>query len=89
MLEEQLQNLLNGFENTVYGDSEYLKAEAEYKSSKDSCIFETRDILLQIQEESAKESTIQQKRFIIQTVLSVAALIAAVVAAVAALIPLL
>jgi len=83
MSEEQLQKLLNDFDNKVYGNSEYLKAKAEYKISKDSCIFETRNILLQIQEESAKESVLQQKRFIIQTILSVAALIAAVVAAVA------
>lgn len=68
---------------------ESTKALADYHSALDHATFETRDLLLQIQEESAKESQINTKRFIIQTVLSVFALIAAVVAAVAAVISLL
>lgn len=66
----------------------YQNAKAEYEFSKDECLFETRNLLRQMQAESKKDSEIQTKRFIVQTVLSVAALIAAVVAAVAAVIPL-
>lgn len=46
-------------------------------------------MLQQMKSESDKEAEINRKRFIIQTVLSVAALIASVVAAVAAIISLL
>nr|DAT27084.1 MAG TPA: hypothetical protein [Bacteriophage sp.] len=46
-------------------------------------------MLQQMKSESDKEAKINQKRFIIQTVLSTAALIASVVAAVAAIIALL
>lgn len=46
-------------------------------------------MLQQIKSESDKEAEINRKRFIIQTVLSTAALIASVVAAVAAIIALL
>jgi len=69
--------------------SEIAKAEAEYHAQQDAAVFETRDLLKKMQEESSKESKINTKRFIIQTVVSVAALIAAVTAAVAAVIPLL
>lgn len=47
------------------------------------------DYLDKLQLESEKESEINHKRFVIQTVISVASLIAAVVAAVAAIIALL
>ena len=56
-------------------DPKYLNAKAAYQMSKDSCLFETRDMLRQMQEVSNKESVLQTKRFIIQTVLSVASLI--------------
>ena len=49
----------------------------------------THDTLLQMQEASEKESAINSKRFIIQTVLSVASLIVAAIAAVASIISLL
>ena len=48
-----------------------------------------RDALLKVQEDSKKESAIESKRFIIQTVLSVASLIVAAIAAVASIIALL
>lgn len=47
------------------------------------------DTLLKMQEDSKKESAIESKRFIIQTVLSVASLIVAAIAAVASIIALL
>lgn len=50
---------------------------------------ETHDTLLKMQEDSKKESAIESKRFIIQTVLSVASLIVAAIAAVASIIALL
>lgn len=68
--------------------TEAAKAKAEYQAQKDAATFETRDLLKKIREESTKESQINTKHFIIQTVVSVAALIAAVVAAVAAVISL-
>lgn len=46
-------------------------------------------MLLEMQADSKEESQIETKRFIVQTILSVASLIAAVVAAVAAIIALL
>lgn len=70
-------------------NNEYISSLAEYNAAKDSCIFETCDMLRQIQENAEIESKIEQRRFIIQTVLSVSGLIAAVVAAVAAIIALL
>lgn len=69
--------------------SQKSKAIAEYQANLDRCVFETRDLLKSIQYNSYKDATIQTKRFIIQTVVSVSALIAAVVAAVAAVISLL
>lgn len=68
---------------------EIAKANAEYKAEQDAAVFETRDLLRQMQEESAKESQLNTRRFVIQTVVSVAALIAALIAAVATVIPLL
>lgn len=69
--------------------AEVAKASAEYQAQQDAAVFETRDLLQKMQEESAKESQTNARRFIIQTVVSVAALIAAVVAAVATVISLL
>lgn len=57
----------------------------EIKKSQDEQIY----LVNKIQDDSEKEAKINRKRFIIQTVLSVASLIAAVVAAVAAIIVLL
>ena len=49
----------------------------------------THDILLEMQEASEKESTVNSKRFMVQTILSAASLIVAAIAAVASIIALL
>lgn len=63
--------------------------EINKQSERDALLKETHDTLLQMQEASKQESTINSKRFIIQTVLSVASLIVAAIAAVASIIALL
>lgn len=63
--------------------------EINKQSERDALLKETHDALLQMQEASEKESSINSKRFIIQTVLSVASLIVAAIAAVASIIALL
>ena len=63
--------------------------EISKQSERDAFLKETHDTLLQMQEASKQESTINSKRFIIQTVLSVASLIVAAIAAVASIISLL
>lgn len=63
--------------------------EINKQSERDALLRETHDTLLQMQEASKQESTINSKRFIIQTVLSVASLIVAAIAAVASIISLL
>lgn len=63
--------------------------EINKQSERDAILRETHDTLLQMQEASKQESTINSKRFIIQTVLSVASLIVAAIAAVASIISLL
>lgn len=63
--------------------------EINKQSERDNLLKETHDMLLEMQADSKKESQIEAKRFIFQTILSVASLIAAVVAAVAAIIALL
>ena len=63
--------------------------EINKQSERDALLRETHDTLLQMQEASEKESAINSKRFIIQTVLSVASLIVAAIAAVASIIALL
>lgn len=63
--------------------------EINKQSELDALLKETHDTLLQMQEASEKESAINSKRFIIQTVLSVASLIVAAIAAVASIISLL
>lgn len=63
--------------------------EINKQSERDTLLRETHDTLLQMQEASKQESTINSKRFIIQTVLSVASLIVATIAAVASIISLL
>ena len=63
--------------------------EINKQSERDTLLKETHDTLLQMQEASEKESAINSKRFIIQTVLSVASLIVAAIAAVASIIALL
>lgn len=86
---EILKNVENSVNNRHAQIAKEITARAEYNAAKDSAIFETRDLLRQMHEDSKKESVIQKKRFIIQTVIAVATLIASVVAATAALIPLL
>ena len=63
--------------------------EINKQSERDALLRETHDTLLQMQEAFKQESTINSKRFIIQTVLSVASLIVATIAAVASIISLL
>ena len=63
--------------------------EINKQSERDALLKETHDRLLKMQEDSKKESAIESKRFIIQTVLSVASLIVAAIAAVASIIALL
>ena len=63
--------------------------EINKQSERDAFLKETHDTLLQMKEASKQESTINSKRFIIQTVLSVASLIVAAIAAVASIISLL
>ena len=50
--------------------------EINKQSERDALLKETHDTLLKMQEDSKKESAIESKRFIIQTVLSVASIIA-------------
>lgn len=63
--------------------------EINKQSERDALLKETHDTFLKMQEDSKKESAIESKRFIIQTVLSVASLIVAAIAAVASIIALL
>jgi glycerol kinase len=56
-------------------------AEQEYKTQLESCIFETRDILHKMQEDSEKESKTNFRRFLINTIIAVATLIVSVIAA--------
>ena len=63
--------------------------EINKQSERDALLKETHDTLLKMQEDSKKGSAIESKRFIIQTVLSVASLIVAAIAAVASIIALL
>ena len=63
--------------------------EINKQNERDALLKETHDTLLKMQEDSKKESAIESKRFIIQTVLSVASLIVAAIAAVASIIALL
>ena len=69
--------------------AQLLADEINKQSERDALLRETHDTLLQMQEASEKESAINSKRFIIQTVLSVASLIVAAIAAVASIISLL
>ena len=88
-MQKTISRLEKSVSQMYSADSECLNAKAEYQMSKDSCLFETRDMLRKMQEASDKESALQTKRFIIQTVLSVASLIVATIAAVASIISLL
>ena len=63
--------------------------EINKQSERDNLLKETHNMLLEMQADSKEESQIETKRFIVQTILSVASLIAAVVAADAAIIALL
>lgn len=82
----ELENILKEEQQQMF---EIAESSREYYNQQADSIFETRDILKKMQEDSKKDALIQRKRFIAQTVLSAAALLAAVVAAVAAVIPLL
>ena len=63
--------------------------EINKQSERDNLLKETHNMLLEMQADSKEESQIETKRFIVQTIHSVASIIAAVVAAVAAIIALL
>ena len=84
--------LVEHMQQTIFDSKEQISsdksARIEYEALKDSCLFETRDILIKMQEDSKRESDINRKRFMIQTFISVIALIASVVAAAAAIISL-
>lgn len=82
----ELENILKEEQQRMVKLAE---SSSKYYNQQANAIFETHDILNKMQEDSKKDAIMQRKRFIAQTVLSVAALIAAVVAAVAAVIPLL
>lgn len=64
-------------------------SKVEYTTMLEDSVLKTRDILLEMQEASEKESTVNSKRFIVQTVLSAVSLIVAAIAAVASIIALL
>lgn len=66
--------------------SEHLAAKTEYRAQLDNCVFQTRDLLLKMQEESEKESKKDRNRFIINTFIAVATLITSVIAVVLSLI---
>ena len=76
-------------QNTVQQITESMDALLKHQIQQNNAPLETWDILLKLQEESKKESQTSTRCFIIQTIISTAALIAAVVAAVATVIPLL
>ncbi len=65
-------------QNTVQQITESMDALLKHQIQQNNAPLETRDILLKIQEESKKESQTSIRRFIIQTIISTAALIAAV-----------
>lgn len=69
--------------------SEHLAAKTEYRAQLDNCVFQTRDLLLKMQEESEKESKKDRNRFIINTFIAVATLITSVIAVVLSLIQIL
>lgn len=69
--------------------SEHLAAKTEYQAQLDNCVFQTRDLLLKMQEESEKESKKDRNRFIINTFIAVATLITSVIAVVLSLIQIL
>lgn len=56
-------------------------AEQEYKGQLEGCIFETRDILRKMQEDSIKESKINKWRFWINLSVAVVAAVAALISA--------
>ena len=54
--------------------------EINKQSERDNLLKETHNMLLEMQADSKEESQIETKRFIVQTILSVASLIAAIIA---------
>lgn len=61
--------------------------EQEYKGQLENCIFETRDALRKMQEDSEKESKINKRRYWINFFITLVAAIAAVISAIVCLIP--
>lgn len=64
-------------------------SKVEYTVMLEDSVFKTHDILFEMQKASEKESTVNSKRFMVQTILSAASLIVAAIAAVASIIALL
>lgn len=64
-------------------------SKVEYTAMLEDSVFKTHDILFEMQKASEKESTVNSKRFMVQTILSAASLIVAAIAAVASIIALL
>lgn len=64
-------------------------SKVEYTAMLEYSVFKTHDILLEMHKASEKESTVNSKRFMVQTILSAASLIVAAIAAVASIIALL
>lgn len=61
--------------------SEHLAAKTDYRAQLDNCVFQTRDLLLKMQEESERESKLNAKRFWINLFISLIAAVAAVISA--------
>ena len=57
-MQKTISHLEKSVSQMYSADSEYLNAKAEYQMSKDSCLFETRDMLRKMQEASDKESAL-------------------------------
>lgn len=79
-MQKTISHLEKSVSQMYSADSEYLNAKAEYQMSKDSCLFETRDMLRQMQEASERESKINRRRFWVTLIVSLVAATAAVIA---------
>lgn len=80
MFKKAISHLEKSVNQMYSADSDYLSAKAEYQISKDSCLFETRDMLRQMQEASERESKINRRRFWVTLIVSLVAATAAVIA---------
>lgn len=89
-MNHSIERMLDTFEQAykTTGDLEYSAevASNRHKIESEAALLETKELLLEMKEASMKETKINQKRFIIQTVLTVSSLIVATIAATAAVI---